>query len=137
MKLLQQIQSGRRPAPRRVIVYGTHGIGKSTFGAMAPRPIFIQTEDDLSEIDCDRLPLTLAFSEAMQALAELYTADHDYRTVVVDSLDWLERLIHTEVCQQKHVQNIETSAIRRATRSPSRNGGSSSPDWMHFAMTAA
>jgi len=107
MQLLQQVQSGRRQAPRRVMLYGTHGIGKSTFGAMAPRPIFIQTEDGLGEIDCDRFPLTQSFEQAVQALAELYTAEHDYRTVVVDSLDWLERLIHAEICRKRGVGNIE------------------------------
>jgi hypothetical protein len=107
MQLLQQVQSGRQPAPRRVMLFGTHGIGKSTFGAMAPKPIFIQTEDGLGEIDCDSFPLTQSFAEAMQALAELYSADHSYRTVVVDSLDWLERLIHVEVCHQRDASNIE------------------------------
>lgn len=107
MQLLQQIQTGRRVAPRRVMLYGTHGIGKSTFGSMAPRPIFIQTEDGLGEIDCDRFPLTQTFGEAMQALSELYTAEHPYQTAVIDSLDWLERLIHADVCRQKGVENIE------------------------------
>lgn len=107
MPLLDQVQTGRRVAPRRVMLYGTHGIGKSTFGAMAPKPIFIQTEDGLAEINCDRFPLTQAFDEAIQALAELYTGEHEYRTVVVDSLDWLERLIHADVCRQKGVSNIE------------------------------
>jgi len=107
MQLLQQVQSGRQPSPRRAMLFGTHGIGKSTFGAMAPRPIFIQTEDGLGEIDCDRFPLTQSFDMAMQALSELYTAEHDFRTVVVDSLDWLERLIWADVCQQRSVENIE------------------------------
>ena len=44
MGLLQQVIRGCRPAPRRVMVYGVQGVGKSTFGAAAPRPIFIQTE---------------------------------------------------------------------------------------------
>ena len=43
----------------------------------------------------------------MQALSDLYTEEHTYRTVVVDSLDWLERLIWEEVCKQKTVENIE------------------------------
>jgi len=107
MQLLEQIQSGRKPSPRRVMLFGTHGIGKSTFGAMAPGPIFIQTEDGLGEIDCDRFPLTQSFDDAMQALSELYTAEHSYRSVVVDSLDWLERLIWIDVCRQRNVENIE------------------------------
>ena len=93
MTLLKQVHSGKQPAPRRIVLYGTHGIGKSTWGSMAPKPIFIQTEDGLGEIACDKFPLARRFDDVMQALSELYTEEHSYRTVVVDSLDWLERLI--------------------------------------------
>jgi hypothetical protein len=107
MSLLAQIQSGRQTAPRRVMLYGTQGIGKSNFGASAPKPIFIQTEDGLAEIDCDRFPLAQSNTDVMQALSELYTAEHPYQTVVIDSLDWLERLIHAEICRKRQVENIE------------------------------
>ena len=56
MTLLKSIVSGRQPLPPRLLLYGTEGIGKSTFGAQAPAPIFIQTEDGLSEISCDKFP---------------------------------------------------------------------------------
>lgn len=107
MKLLEQVMCGKAPAPRRVMLYGTHGIGKSTFASCAPKPIFLQTEDGLGEIDCDKLPLVTSFAEAMAALSELYTEQHPYQTVVVDSLDWLERLIWAEVCRKRNVENIE------------------------------
>ncbi len=107
MKLLEQIQSGPKLAPRRVMLYGTHGIGKSTFASCAPNPIFIQTEDGLGEIECDKFPLTTSFDEAMTALSELYAEQHPYRTVVVDSLDWLERLIWEQVCNTRNVESIE------------------------------
>jgi len=41
MKMLSQIQRGRVLAPRRTLVYGVHGVGKSTFGSMAEIPVFI------------------------------------------------------------------------------------------------
>lgn len=107
MSLMQQIQHGKRSAPRRVLVYGVHGVGKSSFGASAPSPVFVQLEDGLGEIDCDRFPLSRSFDEAISALSELYTEDHSYRTVVVDSLDWLERLIWADVCKDRGVKNIE------------------------------
>jgi hypothetical protein len=107
MSLLTQVQSGKRFAPRRVLLYGTHGIGKSTFGAGSDRPVFVQTEDGLGEIECDKFPLALSYSDALKALEALYTEQHPYRTVVVDSLDWLERLIWAEVCRQRSVENIE------------------------------
>ena len=107
MSLLEQVQKGKQSAPRRVMLYGTHGIGKSSFGAMTPKPIFIQTEDGLGEIDCDRFPLAQTFDQVISTLSELYTKQHDYRTIVVDSLDWLERLIWAEVCKKRGVESIE------------------------------
>ncbi len=107
MTLLDQIHSGRNPAPRRVLLYGTQGIGKSTFGSMSDKPIFVQTEDGLGEIDCDKFPLSESFDESLAALTELYSHEHPYRTVVVDSLDWLERLIWADVCRKRNVESIE------------------------------
>ncbi|MGE3808275.1 MAG: ATP-binding protein [Gemmataceae bacterium] len=107
MSLLSQIQSGKRSAPRRVLLYGTHGVGKSTFGAQSERPIFIQTEDGLGEIDCDKFPLAMSYADAIKSLEALYVEEHAYRTVVIDSLDWLERLIWAEICKERDVQNIE------------------------------
>lgn len=107
MKMLEQIHSGKRPAPRRVMLYGTHGIGKSTFAAGSEKPVFIQTEDGLGEIDCDKFPLAESFEQVIAALSELYTEKHPYRTVVVDSLDWLERMIWADVCRKRMVESIE------------------------------
>lgn len=107
MPLLQQVQKGRQASPRRLLLYGTQGIGKSTFAAESEKPIFIQTEDGLGEINCDKFPLTESFDQAMSALTELYTEKHAYRTVAVDSLDWLERLIWADVCRKRNVSSIE------------------------------
>ena len=107
MKLLEQVMSGKTPAPRRVMLYGVQGVGKSTWAACAPKPIFLQTEDGLGEIDCDKLPLATTYDESMKALSALYMEPHSYQTVVVDSLDWLERLIWVEVCRKRNVESIE------------------------------
>jgi hypothetical protein len=107
MKLMKSIETGLSPQPRRILVYGTHGIGKSTFGAMAEKPVFIQTEDGLGSIEADRFPLARRYGNVVTALGELYTEEHDYETVVIDSLDWLERLIHAEVALKRSVDSIE------------------------------
>lgn len=107
MSLLAQVSTGRKPAPRRVLLYGTQGIGKSSFGASTPSSIFIPTEDGLAEIDCARVPLAQSYGDIIQALEALYTEEHSYRTVVIDSLDWLERMVWAKVCQERSVGNIE------------------------------
>ena len=107
MSLLERIEKGRSRAPRRTLVYGVHGVGKSTFGAMAERPVFIQTEEGLADIECERFPLAGSLADALEALGALYTEEHEYGTVVIDSLDWLERLIWAEVCRKRGVETIE------------------------------
>lgn len=107
MSLLQQIVKGLQPGPRRLLLYGTQGIGKSTFAASSESPVFIQTEDGLGEIGCDKFPLADSFDAVMAAVTELYTERHTYRTVAIDSLDWLERLIWADVCRKRNVNNIE------------------------------
>ena len=105
--LLQRITTGRTSAPPRLLVYGTEGIGKSTLASHAPRPIFIQTEDGLGEIDCHKFPLANSFDDVVGALEALRTEKHDYQSVVVDSLDWLERLIWDAVCEDYGAKSIE------------------------------
>ena len=107
MGLMEAIQRGKMPMPPRLMVYGTEGIGKSTYAANAPKPIFVQTEDGLGEIDCNRFPLAETFDKVISALSELYSEQHDYQTVVIDSLDWLERLIWDDVCREYGVKSIE------------------------------
>jgi hypothetical protein len=107
MSLLQQLHVGKRTAPRRTFIFGVQGVGKSSAAAAAPDPVFIPTEDGLANIDCHSFPLATAYDQVVAALAALYTDEHAYRTVVIDSLDWLERLIHADVCQQRGVSNIE------------------------------
>ena len=104
---IKQIVRGRVPAPRRTLVYGTPGIGKSTFASMADRPVFVSTEDGLSNIDCERFPLCTRYRDVLEQLESLHSDEHDYRTIAIDSLDWLERLIWAEVCAEHGVKNIE------------------------------
>ena len=105
--LISQVSRGRTAAPRRVLVYGVHGVGKSSFASCAERPVFIQTEDGLGSIDAARFPLATRYGDVIAALGELYTAEHDFRTVVVDSVDWLEPLVWAETCRRNGWASIE------------------------------
>jgi hypothetical protein len=107
MTLLKKIHRGKQALPPRIVIYGTEGVGKSTTASQCPAPIFIQTEDGLGEIDSDKFPLATTFDEVISYLNSLLTEQHEYQTVVIDSLDWLERLIWDDLCRQYNVTSIE------------------------------
>lgn len=87
------------PRPRRIMLYGTHGIGKSTWAACAPDPIFIRTEDGLRDIKgAKTFPLCKTIEDVFHQIEALKTGDHKFKTVAIDSADWLEQLIWKHLC---------------------------------------
>ncbi len=94
---LDSIHRGKQIRAPRIFLYATHGIGKSTFASQAPNPIFIQTEDGLGSIDTASFPLAKSSDDIMTAIGTLYTEDHDFQTVVLDSADWAEAIFQREI----------------------------------------
>ena len=107
MSLLANIQSGRENRPPRLMIYGSEGVGKSTFGADAPKPIFIQTEDGLGEINCAKFPLAKSFSEVTAELIALRDEEHEFQSVVIDSADWADKLAIDDICAKANKAGIE------------------------------
>ncbi len=105
--LLESITTGRQPQPPRIMIYGSEGVGKSTFAASAPKAVFIQTEDGLSEIDTAKFPLCAKYDDVVQQLKAVRDGEHEFQTLCLDSLDWLERLIWDRVCADYGVKSIE------------------------------
>lgn len=104
---LATITRGRQSRPPRVIIYGEPGIGKSTYIAGCPAPIFIQMEDGLGEIDADKFPKAETLEQVCDQLDMLIVEKHDYETVGIDSSKWLEKLIHKEVCRRDNKPSVE------------------------------
>jgi len=94
---LKSIQKNTAIAAPRLMVYGVEGIGKSTFASGAPDPIFILTEDGLGSLQVNHFPLATSSNDVMEAIGTLYNDPHDFKTVVIDSLDWLEAIINREI----------------------------------------
>jgi hypothetical protein len=98
---IQQIKRTRFDMPPRTVLYGPHKIGKSTFASCAPAPVFIQTEDGLDAIDAEAFPLCKSWEDVLAAVTALYQEKHDFKTVVLDSGDWAEKLLHEHVSREK------------------------------------
>jgi hypothetical protein len=105
--MLEKIHVGKKTQPPRILIYGAEGIGKSSVAATFPKPIFIATEDGLGNIDCASFPICKSFNDVILCLNSLVENQHEFKTVVIDSVTWLQTLIFAELCTQHGVSSIE------------------------------
>jgi hypothetical protein len=107
---LAAVVSGKIKAPYRITLHGPDGVGKSSFAANAPKPIFLGSEDGTTELDVKRFPTPdggLAWPDVLEAVRELTHEAHDYKTFALDTLDWAEPLLFADVCKKADVKSIE------------------------------
>lgn len=104
---LASLVKGRQEQPIRVVLFGVEGVGKSTFGANAPSPIFLGAEDGTAQLDVDRFPAPESWTDVLEALRVLATDKHGYQTLVVDTLDWAEPLLWKFICERDEQPSIE------------------------------
>ncbi len=97
---LSSIRRAIDPKPDRVLLVGTEGVGKTTFAADSPNPIFICAEDGLPPVlgEVARFPEPESFGDVFDAIRTLIREQHEFRTLVIDTLDWLEPIIWKDLC---------------------------------------
>lgn len=104
---LDAVVRGKQVQPVRAVMYGPEGCGKSTFGANAPSPIFLGAEDGTAQLDVVRFPSPQSWQDILDAVRVLTNETHDYKTLVIDTLDWVEPLVWKTVCQKAGATSIE------------------------------
>ena len=100
MNLADILESTDVVKPFRMLLYGVAGIGKSTFATHAPAPVFVQTEDGLVGINVPKTKLCVTFQQLLQCLSLIRQAKGQFKTVVLDSLDWMEELAAKEILEK-------------------------------------
>ena len=85
------IQKTRRIKPMKVLLYGTEGIGKTTFASNFPDPIFIDTERSTGYIDANKLPDPDSWEMLLNEV-HFAAASKPGKTLVIDTADWAEHL---------------------------------------------
>lgn len=93
-----QITSGVLSTPLKVVVYGPEGIGKSTFAAQAPGPLFIDTEGSTNRMNVRRLPAPTSFTMIQEEIRYVISNPTVCQTLVLDTADWAERMCRDGVC---------------------------------------
>lgn len=102
-----QITKGKRARAQKVVVYGPEGIGKSTFAAQFPEPVFIDTEGSTDNMDVSRLDKPSSYTMLKNEIAWVKANPTVCKTLVIDTIDWAESLIVDDVCALHQKKGIE------------------------------
>jgi hypothetical protein len=101
-----QVITGKVQKAKKVCAYGPEGVGKSSFAANFPRPVFIDTEGSTTEMDVSRLPKPSSWEMLKQQVKWVWQSGQ-YGTLIIDTIDWAEMLCVDSVCATHNKNGIE------------------------------
>ena len=102
-----KITRGIQTKPLKVVIYGPEGIGKSTFASLFPDPLFIDTEGSTTRMNVARTETPTSLAMLTQLLTEVRDNPPGCKTLIIDTIDWAERLCTQAVCDKNHKAGIE------------------------------
>jgi hypothetical protein len=102
-----EILSGKQANALKTVIYGPEGIGKSTFAAAFPEPLFIDTEDSTKFMDVRRFRKPQSWAELLEQVRYARDTPGLCRTLVLDTADWAEQLCSDSICASKKLSGIE------------------------------
>ena len=104
--LASRLKSGVSATPLKIVVHGQEGVGKTTLASQAPAPIFIAPEKGFGLLGSHRLSPE-NWLDAIELLRMIRAEGKEYKTVVLDTADWMEALCWEHLCKINHVDSIE------------------------------
>lgn len=101
------ITRGKIPSAKKIVVYGTEGIGKSTFASKFPDPVFIDTEEGTKELDVARFDKPSSWTMLLEQVKYVIAHPDRCKTLVIDTADWAEQLEIAELCAARGWKGLE------------------------------
>lgn len=90
--------TGKQKKAYFAIIYGEGGVGKSTLASMAESPYFLNIENGIFHLDVHQSADIIRDPNILRTyMSSLLEESHTYKTVVLDSLSALEKLMEQSV----------------------------------------
>jgi hypothetical protein len=116
---ITQATPSRNDGPARIGIHGGEGTGKTTLAAYMPAPLIVGTENgvprDLGFSVATLRPRT--WPDVFGVIKSLTYDRHSFQSLVIDTMDWLEVLIHHYVCQRDTERETEMNPKKRKLES--------------------
>ena len=93
-------------------IVGEGGVGKTSLSALFPKPVFIRVEDGMKSIRGEMpaaFPVAQSSDEVLAQLSMLGQEEHDFKTVVIDTVTKLNILIENEIVAGDNAKSINTA----------------------------
>ncbi len=91
-----------------MVLYGPEGIGKSTFAAQLPQPLFIDTEGGARHLDVQRFAeRPSSWTQLLEQVKYVQSHPEVCRTLVIDTADWAEALCVRHICDKAQLGGLE------------------------------
>ena len=93
---------------QKVVIYGPEGVGKSTLAANFPAPLFIDTEGSTGNLDVNSFEdKPTSWSMLLNYIEYVKNNPQVCETLVIDTMDWAERLCVEDVVSTHGKEAIE------------------------------
>ena len=87
-----------------MLCYGAAKAGKSTFCSQADKALFLATEAGLNHLETYQIPIT-SWDDLLNAAAEIAKGEHDFKTIIIDTVDNAFKFCAEHVNKQNGVQH--------------------------------
>lgn len=104
---IQSLKRGKIARPQKAVIYGPEGVGKSTLASQFPSPVFLDTEGGTHHLDVVRFPDVRSWDDVLAAVKSLAAGGHEFKTLVIDTADWLEKRLAEHLCRKANKESIE------------------------------
>lgn len=96
-----KISRGVIKEPSIIVLHGTPKIGKSSFSAKAPNPIFADIERGTKHLNVARLPFIDKYADLLTQLKFVRHGKHDHKAFVIDGLEKLATYVEHDIVTQR------------------------------------
>ena len=101
------ITEGVKRTPVKCVIYGPESIGKTTLSSKFENPLIVDVENGSNSLNVRRIRCDKSWEELIAVVKEIVKTPGICKTIVIDTLDWVEYLCTKYVCEKYKKGNID------------------------------